>query len=243
MEIPKKVKGNYHFPSIVDHISVLNEERRKLSEYLYERTNIRFNIFKDVIGYIIVCFKMGPEKIMTHGSLKIVDSLYKSYANERNDGFVDFVNDFRRMSSEEQLEIIYNSNCYDLSEISDLEILDLKVLYKMSFNRQFVDLKIAKSIISYIIDNVEITKRGETSRGCSTKYDYLMFNTTGPAGNWSLLHFYENYYTVDIKTGEKNYKGFSKTCYVYKFNLEGFDIKKLDEEDFYRRVKIKKLFV
>ena len=237
LEIPKKIKGNYNSPSITDYLRVLKQEKYKLIEHLSRNSAFKYKIFSGLEGHIIVTFK-NPEGNTSHGTMLITEKLYESYADENFDGFVRFVEDFRSMSPKEQLDVLYKSGSYNLDGITDLEVLDVKVLYRYTFNRQFITINVAKDILEYIVDNIKVSVKGNNN-GSGVQYDYIMFNTLGPAGNWSLLHYYENYYTVDENTKDRVYNGLIKNKYVYKYNIEGESVDEKDTDDLFSKVRIK----
>lgn len=183
-EIPAEVKGDFNSPTTIDFLRELGKAKRELEEKLTKEYNFNYRIFTGLEGYFIVKFK-NIEGHNMQGVLRVSEELYRPYATEKHDGFVEFVNNFREKGL--KAEDLVKSDSYDLINVIDLEILDIKVLYRMSVKRQFVNIQILKDMIKYLMDNIEV-KRG---KGSKVTYDYVMFNTLGPAGNWSLLHYYE----------------------------------------------------
>lgn len=175
-EIPEtsSERGNYNVPKISDYINAFMKKKTELESKLKQQ------IRTGLEGYFVVKFK-NNEGHPVIGTTRIPKEIHLPYAYGKNDGLVDYIDQMRA----------HNMKAIDLSNfktkgVTDVEVLDIKLLFKLSINREINDLSTIRNILKDLVD-FEVERHGSSSK---TVYKYIMFNAYGPAGNWSLLHYY-----------------------------------------------------
>ena len=186
LEIPESAtnpeQGNYHSPRINDFLISFKNAKISLEK------EMGLKIFTNLEGYFIVKCKKRIDGKEILGVVAIDNRLYYQYADEKHDGLVNYITDVRNNN----LQVDFSK--LNIEDFYDIQVIDVRLLFKFSFNRNDLDIKRSYEILKYLRDEINVV-RGRNSSDLSKgfKYEYVMFNTLGPAGNWSLLH----YYTVD----------------------------------------------
>lgn len=176
-EIPESSseRGNYSVPKIADYINAFMKKKNELEKKLKQQ------IRTGLEGYFVVKFKNEYGHPMM-GTVRIPKEIHLPYAYGKNDGLVDYIDQMRL----DNLKKIDLSN-FKINDVTDIEVIDIKLLFKLSINRELVGLKTLKEILINDLIDFEVNRSGSNSK---TIYEYVMFNAYGPAGNWSLLHYY-----------------------------------------------------
>lgn len=178
-EIPEtsSERGNFNVPKITDYINAFMAKKNELEKELKQQ------IRTGLEGYFVVQFKDSRgHKIQ--GIRRIPKELHLPYSRGKNDGLVDYI-DYLRSKDFKSVDL---SKYFDTSDnyYEGVELLDIKLLFKLSVNRELTNLLTIRGILKDLID-FEVSRAGSQSK---TVYEYIMFNAYGPAGNWSLLHYY-----------------------------------------------------
>ena len=180
VEILKDIPGNYRRPGIGDYMRYFKQFRNEIQEKFSLRT------WTCLEGYFAVVHK-GEDGHNYLGAVVIPKELYKSFATEGNDGLANYVKHIRK----EGFDSI------DLSPYvgwENTKVVDVKLLYKFSFNRNDLDLSTAQDLVEHFYYNIEI-KRDPNDDRMGIQYDHVVFNTYNPSsGGWSLFHFYDTFY-------------------------------------------------
>lgn len=186
LEIPESAtnpeQGNYHFPRINDFLRSFKTYKLNLEQMTGRR------VFTNLEGYFIVKFKQRGHADEKLGVAAINKMLYSQYADDHHDGLVDYITDIRNNN----LQVDLSGLDID-DDFYDIKVIDVRLLFKFSFNRKDLDIKTSYDILKYLRDEVKVYRGKNTNLDNLDKgysYDYIMFNTLGPAGNWSLLHYY-----------------------------------------------------
>lgn len=174
-EIPESSseRGNFSVPKIADYINAFMKKKNELEKTLMQQVRTGLE------GYFVVKCK-NEEGHEVLGTTRIPKEIHLPYAFGKNDGLVDYIDRMRA----DGLNIDLSN--FKLDGCTDIEVLDIKLLFKLSINRELTDLSTIKEILKDLVD-FEVERSGSKN---STVYKYIMFNAYGPAGNWSLLHYY-----------------------------------------------------
>lgn len=175
-EIPESSseRGNFNVPKIADYINAFMKKKNELEKDLDQQ------IRTGLEGYFVVKFKNNDGHPMI-GTISIPKELHLQYARGKNDGLVSYIDQMRALD----LKNVDLSN-FKIEGGTDLQVLDIKLLFKLSINRELTKLSTVREILKNLVD-FEVERQGSYLK---TIYKYIMFNAYGPAGNWSLLHYY-----------------------------------------------------
>lgn len=176
-EIPESMseRGNFSVPKIVDYINTFMKKKSELEKQLLQQVRTGLE------GYFVVSY-INEEGHKIIGTTRIPKEMHLPFASGKNDGLTSYIDHLRS-----------NGMKVDLSRFetvggTNVEILDVKLLFKLSINRELTDLSTLRNILKDLID-FEVVRPG-SNNNVKTVYEYIMFNAYGPAGNWSLLHYY-----------------------------------------------------
>ena len=189
-EIPEDAtqdSGNFKRPKINHYLREFKEVREEVEKTFGLRVHVGLE------GYFIFRYKNVEGKLI-QATARIPEEYYRPYADNEHDGLVDYISAIRENYNLINLSSLYQQGC------TEVEILDVRLLYKYSFDRRSLDLKKSYEILKYLKNIVCVTRDRASredklymDRGQAgvVSYDYVMFNTVGPAGNWNLLYYYE----------------------------------------------------
>lgn len=179
-EIPESSseRGNFNVPKIADYINAFMKKKNELEEKLNQQIRTGLEGYF-VVGYI----NNDGHPIM--GTVKIPKELHLPYAHGKNDGLVAYIDQMRNLDLK-NIDIDELSKFVDIQGNTDLQVFDIKLLFKLSINRELTKLSIVKEILKDLVD-FEVERQGSYLK---TTYEYIMFNAYGPDGTWSLMHYY-----------------------------------------------------
>lgn len=197
LEIPKITQGNFNSPTIKDYMRAFKDVKTWILEGEGNEDWKGIDLRTKLEGYFILvagnkleCCSIPPE-------------LHADFAKENTDGLADYVNYLKNEGFD---EVDLSGYAIGKDDPKEVKVVDAKLMYKLSFKLDEVNVAMIKEIVEIIYDQLEIKRDSRIDFG-SVRYDHVLFNTENERGYWSLLH------CLDFSDEEKR---IFTNSYVYK---------------------------
>lgn len=195
-EIPG-TEGDFARPNIPDYIRYFAGE---VKNTLAKMTG--FDVRTNLEGYYMVTYQEGSDREDTKCiSVRIPKEDHEDWADEKNDGLANYVNNL-----EENPEKLKNIKIEDSRLIGkSYKIVDTVLLFKLSLPRKSstrlegLTVKSVRDILKYMTNNerLYVSRKGSNK---TIAYPHIMVNAVDDFGVWSVSHYYEYRSGVGVVT-------------------------------------------
>lgn len=184
-EIPE-IKNNT--PKIGDYITKFSSTANKLWEDIVKYSP---KPKTSLLGYFIVSYKEKDSDETKYGYLRIPESLYSPFADDKHDGLTEYIHRLR--TGQEQKSTVLDGVNFGDTGVVEMKAIDVQLFFQIEFpiqtkNSYGINLMSGMKCLRYLTENV--TVKGKNGR--EVEYRNIFFHAPNPIDKeWDFMYYYD----------------------------------------------------